>query len=87
MDDRRKKSLFFLGNNQVKKEQSMIITPKIRGFICTTAHPQGCAENVRQQIDYVRTQPRIAGSKKNVLVTVGNILFLHLLSFIDFFKK
>lgn len=26
----------------------MVIQPKIRGFICTTAHPEGCAANVRQ---------------------------------------
>jgi len=31
----------------------MIIKPRIRGFICTTAHPLGCAENVRQQINAV----------------------------------
>ncbi len=45
----------------------MIIAPKVRGFVCTTAHPQGCAENVHQQINYVRTQPRFAGPK-NVLI-------------------
>jgi enoyl-[acyl-carrier protein] reductase / trans-2-enoyl-CoA reductase (NAD+) len=32
----------------------MVIKPKIRGFICTTAHPAGCAAQVRRQIDYVR---------------------------------
>ena len=32
----------------------MIIKPKIRGFICITAHPDGCAAHVRQQIDYVK---------------------------------
>lgn len=45
----------------------MIIEPKVRGFICTTAHPEGCAQNVRQQIDYVRAQLPISGVK-NVLV-------------------
>ncbi|NRB45351.1 MAG: hypothetical protein HRU47_11110, partial [Verrucomicrobiales bacterium] len=34
----------------------MIISPKIRGFICTTAHPEGCEAHVRDQIDYVRSQ-------------------------------
>lgn len=34
----------------------MIITPKIRGFICTTAHPEGCAANVEQQINYVKNK-------------------------------
>ncbi|MFP5415199.1 MAG: hypothetical protein ACLGG1_09350, partial [Gammaproteobacteria bacterium] len=31
----------------------MVIQPKVRGFICTNAHPVGCAANVQQQIDYV----------------------------------
>lgn len=45
----------------------MIIEPKVREFICTTAHPQGCAENVRQQIEYVKKQG-IEGGPKKVLV-------------------
>jgi enoyl-[acyl-carrier protein] reductase/trans-2-enoyl-CoA reductase (NAD+) len=43
---------------------TMIIQPRIRGFICTTAHPTGCAEHVREQIQFVRNQPRINGPKK-----------------------
>ena len=46
----------------------MLIKPKIRGFICTTAHPAGCAAHVRQQIDYVRGKGEIAGLPKRVLV-------------------
>ncbi|MEQ9450364.1 MAG: trans-2-enoyl-CoA reductase family protein [Pseudomonadales bacterium] len=47
----------------------MIVKPRIRGFICTTAHPTGCAASVQQQIDYVRAQGEIsAGELKNVLV-------------------
>src|SRR5258708_11080305 len=34
----------------------MIIEPRVRGFICTTAHPVGCATNVREQIAYVLRQ-------------------------------
>lgn len=34
----------------------MIIEPRMRGFICLTAHPDGCKENVRQQIEYVKQQ-------------------------------
>lgn len=45
----------------------MIIKPRTRGFICTTAHPEGCARQVQQQIDYVIKQPKIQGPK-NVLV-------------------
>src|SRR5689334_8419591 len=46
----------------------MIIQPKIRGFICTTAHPVGCAANVAEQIAYVKHQPRLAHGPKKVLV-------------------
>lgn len=45
----------------------MIIKPRTRGFICTTAHPEGCARQVEQQIDYVKKHPAIHGPK-NVLV-------------------
>ena len=46
----------------------MIIEPKIRGFICTTAHPTGCATNVQRQIDHVVVKGPIASSRKRVLV-------------------
>jgi enoyl-[acyl-carrier protein] reductase / trans-2-enoyl-CoA reductase (NAD+) len=46
----------------------MIIKPKVRGFICTNAHPLGCQVNVEQQIDFVKRQPTIVGGPKNVLL-------------------
>jgi enoyl-[acyl-carrier protein] reductase/trans-2-enoyl-CoA reductase (NAD+) len=48
----------------------MVIKPKVRGFICTNAHPVGCAANVREQIDYVRAQEKAVTdtTPKNVLV-------------------
>ena len=46
----------------------MIVTPKIRGFICTTAHPQGCAKHVAQQISVVKNRGPIANGPKRVLV-------------------
>jgi enoyl-[acyl-carrier protein] reductase/trans-2-enoyl-CoA reductase (NAD+) len=46
----------------------MIIKPKVRGFICTNAHPEGCAANVREQIAYVKKSGTIANGPKNVLV-------------------
>ncbi len=46
----------------------MIIKPKVRGFICTNAHPAGCAQNVQEQIDYIKQQGPIADGPKNVLV-------------------
>jgi enoyl-[acyl-carrier protein] reductase/trans-2-enoyl-CoA reductase (NAD+) len=46
----------------------MIIQPKTRGFICTTAHPAGCAAHVQQQIDFVRSKGPLTGMPKKVLV-------------------
>lgn len=48
----------------------MIISPKVRGFICTNAHPVGCAENVTQQIAHIKAQDytNTNGRPKNVLV-------------------
>jgi enoyl-[acyl-carrier protein] reductase/trans-2-enoyl-CoA reductase (NAD+) len=46
----------------------MIIKPKIRGFICTTAHPVGCEEAVKEQVTYVKSKPAIDGGAKKVLV-------------------
>ena len=46
----------------------MIIQPKIRGFICVTAHPVGCSAHVQQQIDYVRSKGSLSDMPKRVLV-------------------
>lgn len=46
----------------------MIIKPRIRGFVCITAHPEGCAAHVREQIAHVRAQGPIEKSPKRVLV-------------------
>lgn len=42
----------------------MVIKPKARGFICTTAHPKGCEESVRRQIEYVKKNGSMEGPKK-----------------------
>jgi enoyl-[acyl-carrier protein] reductase/trans-2-enoyl-CoA reductase (NAD+) len=47
---------------------SQVIKPRVRGFICVTAHPTGCAKHVQEQIDYVLKQGPIANAPKNVLV-------------------
>lgn len=46
----------------------MIVKPRVRGFICATAHPTGCEQNVREQIAYVSGQGPIAHGPKRVLV-------------------
>lgn len=46
----------------------MIIKPKVRGFMCTTAHPAGCEASVREQIAHVKAGGVIKDGPKNVLV-------------------
>lgn len=46
----------------------MIVKPKIRGFICTTAHPDGCRSEIRKQIDYVKQSGKINGPKKVLVI-------------------
>jgi len=46
----------------------MIIQPKVRGFICTTTHPTGCALNVRDQIAATRACGVRSDGPKKVLV-------------------
>lgn len=46
----------------------MVIKPKVRGFICTTAHPVGCAKHVDQQIQYVTEHKSGGKGPKNVLI-------------------
>ena len=46
----------------------MIIEPRMRGFICLTAHPEGCAQNVKNQIEYVKSKGKINGAKKVLVI-------------------
>jgi enoyl-[acyl-carrier protein] reductase/trans-2-enoyl-CoA reductase (NAD+) len=46
----------------------MLVAPKIRGFICTTAHPTGCAKHIADQIAVVKSRGPIANGPKKVLV-------------------
>lgn len=46
----------------------MIIEPRMRGFICTTAHPDGAAENVKQQIEYVKSKGKIDAPKRVLVI-------------------
>ena len=40
----------------------------MRGFICLTAHPEGCAQNVKNQIEYVKSKGHIEGAKKVLVI-------------------
>lgn len=46
----------------------MIIEPRMRGFICLTAHPEGCAQSVKNQIAYVKSKGKINGPKRVLVV-------------------
>lgn len=46
----------------------MIIKPRTRGFICTTAHPGGCAQHVEQQMKYVQSQPAFQGPRNALII-------------------
>jgi enoyl-[acyl-carrier protein] reductase/trans-2-enoyl-CoA reductase (NAD+) len=46
----------------------MIIEPRMRGFICLTAHPKGCEQNVKNQIEYVKSKGAIEGAKKVLII-------------------
>src|SRR3954471_13034144 len=45
----------------------MIIKPKVRGFVCVTAHPEGCAAHVQEWIDHVKSKGPIRNGPKKVL--------------------
>ena len=46
----------------------MIVEPKVKGFICTTAHPAGCKESVRRQIAYCKEKVMVEGPKKVLVI-------------------
>ena len=46
----------------------MIVHPKVKGFICTTAHPVGCSANVEEQVRLIRQRGLIQNAPRRVLV-------------------
>ena len=46
----------------------MVIEPRVRGFICLTAHPVGCAQNVKNQIAHIRSKGPLEGPKKVLVI-------------------
>lgn len=46
----------------------MVVQPKVRGFICTTAHPVGCEKAVQKQIEYVKSKGKLGGAKKVLVI-------------------
>ncbi len=50
----------------------MIVEPKIRNNICVTAHPLGCAAQVRAQLNYVKARDRIESPKRVLVIGASN---------------
>lgn len=53
----------------------MVVKPKVRGFICTTAHPVGCEEAVKREIEYVKAQTadgKYNGIKPKKVLVIGS---------------
>jgi enoyl-[acyl-carrier protein] reductase/trans-2-enoyl-CoA reductase (NAD+) len=40
----------------------------MRGFICLTSHPKGCEQNIKNQIEYVKSKGAIDGAKKVLVI-------------------
>ncbi len=45
-----------------------VVKPKVRGFVCVTSHPEGCAAHVREQIAHVKSQPPLVNGPRKVLI-------------------
>ena len=48
--------------------ESMIIKPRTRGFVCITAHPEGCAAKVAQEIEVARAAKQTGGPKRVLVI-------------------
>ncbi|MBO6103014.1 MAG: trans-2-enoyl-CoA reductase family protein [Opitutales bacterium] len=46
----------------------MVVEPRVKGFLCITAHPAGCAKNIDEQIEYVKSRGEIKGGCKTALI-------------------
>ncbi len=49
----------------------MIVEPKVKGFICITAHPEGCKESVRRQIEYVKARCTSGENEPKKVLVIG----------------
>ncbi|MGJ8640407.1 MAG: enoyl-ACP reductase FabV [Opitutaceae bacterium] len=46
----------------------MIVKPRIRGFVCITAHPKGCEAKVREEIEVAKATKNADGPKKVLVI-------------------
>ncbi|MCL2741949.1 MAG: trans-2-enoyl-CoA reductase family protein [Oscillospiraceae bacterium] len=50
----------------------MLIEPRFRGYICTTAHPDGCFANVGSQIRRMKDAGAFEGPKRALVIGAGS---------------
>ncbi len=46
----------------------MIIKPRIRGFVCITAHPKGCEAKIREEIKVAQSDKKTDGPQKVLVI-------------------
>ena len=46
----------------------MIVKPQISNNVCRTSHPLGCKKEVENQINYVKSKPKVNANIKNALI-------------------
>ena len=46
----------------------MIVEPRVRGFMCVTSHPTGCARNVQDQKKFAELKSEIVGPKRVLII-------------------
>ena len=46
----------------------MIVKPQISNNVCRTSHPLGCKKEVENQINYVKSKPKVNTNIKNALI-------------------
>lgn len=50
----------------------MVVAPKTRGFICTTAHPSGCFRNVENMVKQVKKEAVPSGTVPKRVLVIGS---------------
>jgi enoyl-[acyl-carrier protein] reductase/trans-2-enoyl-CoA reductase (NAD+) len=46
----------------------MIIKPIVKGVVARSAHPYGCQQMIKDQIDYIKSKPAVTDGPKKVLI-------------------
>lgn len=46
----------------------MIVKPKVKNFICITAHPEGCREHVYREIQYIKSKPQLKLNQRVLVI-------------------